>query len=197
MNEFGAGELSSRYDAALDYVANVHRTQRRKFGEVPYLAHLLRVSGLALDYGASEDVAIAALLHDAVEDCGGVPRLEEIRNLFGDFVAGVVFETSDSLSSDSNDKAPWQERKKAYLERLAVGSEEAVLISGCDKLDNVASLSRAINIFGVESVATKFHADRSCQFWYFESIALILRQRSVPVVDELENAIIRLKEVWK
>ncbi len=197
MNKFGAGELSFRYDMALEYVANVHRTQRRKFGEVPYLSHLLRVSGFTLDYGASEDVAIAALLHDAVEDCGGVPRLDEIRNLFGNFIADVVFETSDSLLSDSNRKAPWRERKEAYLERLAVGLNESVLVSGCDKLDNVTSLSRAISFFGIEYVAPQFHADRACQFWYYESVASILRKRSISVAGELENAITRLKEIWK
>jgi len=197
MNEFDVGELSSRYDMALDYVSNVHRTQQRKFGKIPYLSHLLRVSGLTLDYGASEDVAIAALLHDAVEDCGGVPRLEEIRRIFGDFIADIVFETSDSLSSDPKRKAPWRERKEAYLERLAVGLKEAALVSGCDKLDNLTSLIRAVRIFGIETVVPKFNADRASQFWYYESVVSILRGRSIQVAEELEDAVVRLKEIWK
>jgi len=197
MNEFNVGELSSHYDMALDYVANVHRTQQRKFGKIPYLSHLLRVSGLALDYGASEDVAIAALLHDAVEDCGGVSRLEEIRKIFGDFIADIVFETSDSLSADPKRKAPWRERKEAYLERLATGLKEAALVSGCDKLDNLTSLTRSIDIFGIETVVSKFNADRANQIWYYESVVSILRRRSMPVAEELEDAVVRLKKVWK
>jgi len=197
MRWFGAGELSFRYDTALDYVAEAHRKQLRKIGEIPYLSHLLRVSGLTLDYGASEDVAIAALLHDVVEDCGGVPRLEEVRKNFGDFIAEVVLETSDSFSADSKHKAPWQERKESYLARLETGLEEAALVSGCDKLDNVTSLIRTIGRFDLETVVSKFNAGRDRQFWYYESIISILRKRSISVADELEGAVSILKKVWQ
>lgn len=154
---YGAGALSARYDAALLWVSELHRRQMRKNGDVPYLSHLLRVSGLALDYGASEDVAIAALLHDSVEDCGGMERLKEIRERFGNEVATIVMETSDSTAADSSKKAPWKERKDAYVARLERASDSGVLVSACDKIDNVASLIRTLtNSSNHEAMLKKF-----------------------------------------
>lgn len=194
MENFGAGPLSERFDEAFAFASELHRDQRRKIGRVPYLSHLLRVAGLALDFGASEDVAIAALLHDAVEDCGGMATEAKIRERFGDFVADVVLETSDSTAADANRKAPWRERKEAYLAHLRSGSEAAALVSGCDKLDNIASLTRAMRIAGNEATLARFKGGVADLIWYYESVAEILKERGVLVADELSVAIERWKE---
>ncbi|MBQ5790031.1 MAG: HD domain-containing protein [Thermoguttaceae bacterium] len=191
---FGSGPLSGRFDEAFAFVSELHREQLRKVGRVPYLSHLLRVAGLALDFGASEDVAIAALLHDAVEDCGGMATEAIIRERFGDFVADVVLETSDSTTADASRKAPWRERKEAYIASLRTGSDAAALVSGCDKLDNVASLARALGIDGGETTLSRFKGGASDLIWYYESVAAVLKERGTLVADELSVAIERLKE---
>ncbi len=188
----GAGALGAAFDRALVLAADWHRDQLRKNGNVPYISHLLRVAGLALDYGASEEVAIAALLHDAVEDCGGLPIAEKIRAEFGDFVAQIVLETSDSTSADKNDKAPWEERKTAYLARLETGLPEAALICGCDKLDNATALIRALRNAEPGSVWAKFKRGPEKTVWFFESIATILTKREIPVAEELSDVVERL-----
>ena len=192
--DFGAGPLSARFDEAFAFASELHREQLRKIGRVPYLSHLLRVAGLALDFGASEDVAIAALLHDAVEDCGGMATEAVIRERFGDFVADVVLETSDSTTADANRKAPWRERKEAYLAHLQTGSEAAALVSGCDKLDNITSLTRAMEIAGNEATLSRFKGGSADLIWYYESVAEVLRERGVLVAGELSAAIGRWKE---
>jgi (p)ppGpp synthase/HD superfamily hydrolase len=191
--EFGSGPLSERFDKAFEFASELHREQLRKVGRVPYLSHLLRVAGLTLDFGASEDVAIAALLHDAVEDCGGLETAKTIRERFGDFVADVVLETSDSTAADANRKAPWRERKEAYLARLRTGSDAAALVSGCDKLDNVASLTRAMGFAGGETTLSRFKGGPNDLIWYYESVAEALKERGTLVADELSVAIERLK----
>ena len=191
---FGSGPLSERFDEAFAFVSGLHREQLRKVGRVPYLSHLLRVAGLTLDFGASEDVAIAALLHDAVEDCGGMETEAIIRERFGDFIADVVLETSDSTTADANRKAPWRERKEAYIASLRIGSDAAALVSGCDKLDNVASLTRALSIAGGEATLARFKGGASDLIWYYESVAAVLKERETLVADELNVAIERLKE---
>ena len=191
---FGSGSLSGRFAEAFAFAAELHREQLRKVGRVPYLSHLLRVAGLTLDFGASEDVAIAALLHDAVEDCGGMATEAIIRKRFGDFVADVVLETSDSTTADANRKAPWRERKEAYLARLRTGSDAAALVSGCDKLDNVSSLTRALKIPGGETTTSRFKGGASDLVWYYESVSAILTERGTLVADELTAAIERLKK---
>lgn len=195
--DFGAGPLSARFDEAFAFASELHREQLRKIGRVPYLSHLLRVAGLALDFGASEDVAIAALLHDAVEDCGGMETEAIIRERFGDFVADVVLETSDSTTADANRKAPWRERKEAYLAHLRTGSEAAALVSGCDKLDNITSLTRAMEIAGGEATLSRFKGGASDLVWYYESVAAVLKERGALVADELSAAIERWKEALR
>ncbi len=194
--EFGAGKLSSQYDKALKFASDAHRAQMRKNGQVPYLSHLLRVSGLVLDYGASEEVAIAALLHDVVEDQGGMRAYEEVRREFGDFVASVVLETSDSTSADPEKKAPWRERKERYIEKLATDSEAAALIAACDKLDNVTSLTRTLTISDDRSILTRFKGGREGEFWYWDSIVKVLRDRKIAAAEELASAVDKLRSMW-
>ena len=193
---YGAGALSARYDSALLWASELHRRQMRKNGDVPYLSHLLRVSGLALDYGASEDVAIAALLHDSVEDCGGMERLKEIRERFGNEVATIVMETSDSTAADSSKKAPWKERKDAYVARLERASDSGVLVSACDKIDNVASLIRTLtNSSNHEAMLKKFKGGAEGVAWYYEAVLDVVQRRSSPAARELKNLVIELVKI--
>src|SRR5215813_13277928 len=112
--------LTDRFDRALLYATHVHGGQVRKGTNTPYVAHLLAVAATVLEYGGDEDLAIAALLHDSVEDQGGKARLEDVRNRFGERVARVVAACSDSLADTAKGerKADWQKRKKAYLAHL-------------------------------------------------------------------------------
>src|SRR5438067_84178 len=108
--------LSSRFESALQYAAIMHAGQTRKGGPVPYLAHILGVTSIALEYGADEDEAIAALLHDGPEDCGGRERLADIRLRFGEKVAEIVDGCTDTYDSP---KPPWAERKKSYVAHVS------------------------------------------------------------------------------
>jgi (p)ppGpp synthase/HD superfamily hydrolase len=119
-------KLGERFSHAVTFAADKHRTQVRKGGDIPYLGHLLSVAGLVIEAGGTEDEAIAALLHDAVEDAGGEETLAEIRAIFGDEVAGIVDECSDTVIMP---KPPWKARKQAYVDHLSAASEGAVLVS--------------------------------------------------------------------
>src|SRR5579862_9759396 len=126
--------LGARFERALLFAPRKHAGQHRKGTTVPYVAHLLSVAGLVLEAGGDEDLAIAALLHDVVEDCGGAPMLKEIRRKFGNRVAKVVDGCTDA---DTYPKAPWLERKETYIRRLKTEGADTRLVSAADKLNNV------------------------------------------------------------
>src|SRR3954462_14813292 len=118
----GAGPLTERFDDALLYASRHHREQLRKGSRVPYMTHLMSVSALVLEHGGSEDQAIAALLHDAVEDAPdgqGGAVLDEIRVRFGNAVADIVRACSDGLDESGNRSGTWAERKIVYVAGLA------------------------------------------------------------------------------
>src|SRR6202158_6113719 len=130
--------LTDRFDRALLYATHVHGGQVRKGTSIPYIAHLLAVAATVLEYGGSEDTAIAALLHDAVEDQGGEPRLADIRNRFGARGAGIVRACSDSVANASagEPKEDWHLRKTRYVAHLASADEATLLVSLADKVHN-------------------------------------------------------------
>ena len=130
----GYGE---RFEDALRYAARTHARQWRKGTTIPYITHLLAVAAIVGEHGGTETEVIAALLHDAVEDQGGAPRLQEIRERFGDEVAAIVQECSDT---DRTPKPPWRERKEAYIEHLAGAAPSARLVSAADKLHNARAI---------------------------------------------------------
>ena len=111
--------LTSRFSQALFYAADAHAEQTRKGTSVPYVAHVLAVAALALENGANEDEAIAALLHDTVEDCGGLDRLRDVRERFGPNVADIVMGCTDATEIP---KPPWKERKQTYIHDLQAAS---------------------------------------------------------------------------
>ena len=131
--------LTHRFDEALHYATRHHARQLRKGTPVPYTAHLLAVASLVLEMHGDEDEAIGALLHDVVEDGGGSKALAEIRARFGDKVAEIVEANSDSID-EGDEKGPWFERKRAYLDSFPHKSPAALRVSLADKLHNARSI---------------------------------------------------------
>ena len=129
--------LSNRFEEAFSYATRLHAGQYRKDTTVPYVAHLLGVASLVLEGGGDEDQAIAALLHDAVEDQGGKATLEEIRRRFGETVAAIVEGCTDAMTIP---KPPWRERKEAYIVHLRTASAPQRLVSAADKLHNARAI---------------------------------------------------------
>jgi (p)ppGpp synthase/HD superfamily hydrolase len=182
--------LGSRFDQALQYATLVHAGQTRKGGGAPYLAHLLGVTSLALEYGADEDEAIAALLHDAVEDAGGAGRLEDIRGRFGERVAEIVWGCTDS---DATPPAPWRERKEAYLARVPQLSVSTRLVSAADKLHNTRAYLRFYRQAG-EAIWPRFQGRREGTLWYLRAMTTALQKAGGhALVSDLDLAVTELE----
>src|SRR5215471_14670277 len=130
----GTLRLGRRFEQALLFAARKHAGQSRKASHIPYVGHLMGVASLVLEAGGDEDLAIAALLHDVVEDCGGAPMLQEVRRRFGERVAKVVDGCTDS---DADPKPPWRQRKQDYISHLKSADDDTRLVSAADKLNNV------------------------------------------------------------
>jgi (p)ppGpp synthase/HD superfamily hydrolase len=158
--------LSPRYTDALALACELHRDQTRKGTPIPYLAHLLAVSALALEHGATEDEAIAALLHDAVEDQGGLPTEARIRTQFGDAVADIVMGCTDAVVIP---KPPWRERKEQYIAHLAHASPSILLVSACDKLHNARAILGDYRTLG-EALWPRFSGGRDGTLWYYRTL---------------------------
>ena len=184
--------LSNRFSEALVYASKLHADQRRKISGAPYVSHLLRVAGIALGNGADEDEAIAALLHDAIEDQGGARTREEIRRLFGDRVVEIVDGCTDT---DQDPKPPWRERKDAYLAQLRGASASVRLVSGCDKLDNARSILICHRSLG-ESLWGRFAGGRDGVLWYHRSVVEILKQAGTnSLVEELDRVVSEIERI--
>jgi HD domain-containing protein len=183
--------LTSRFEAALVYAVHVHGGQTRKGTSIPYISHLLSVAGLVLEQeGTDEDMAIAALLHDAVEDQGGKERLADIRARFGDRVAVIVRLCGDSETRTGTEKAPWIERKRRYLEHLRVMSDKmgALTVSAADKLHNARAILSDYRQHG-ERLWSRFNAKRNNQLWYYRSLVDVFRDRGVSLAGELGRVV--------
>ena len=184
--------LSPRFTAALVHATELHQEQERKISAVPYVAHLLRVAGLVLEYGGSEDEAIGALLHDAVEDQGGMPVLDEIRRQFGDAVADIVLGCSDALTRP---KPPWRDRKQAHVEHVRTASPSVQLVVAADKLDNARSLLREYRARG-EMLWNFFHGGREGTLWYYDAMLAALKSAGVSaIVEEFERTLIEIRRI--
>lgn len=166
----------NRFESALVYANHVHQGQQRKGAGIPYMAHILGVAAIAMEYGAEEDEAIGALLHDAAEDGGGEARLAEIRARFGDAVGDIVLGCSDSLVEHPEDKLPWRERKETYLAHIEQASDAVCLVSAADKLHNVRSIMRDLRLHG-DDVWDRFQGKRDGTLWYYDAVADALARR--------------------
>jgi len=189
--------LTDRFDRALLYAAHVHGGQVRKETSIPYVAHLLAVAATVLEYGGSEDMAIAGLLHDAVEDQGGEPRLADIRNRFGDRVADIVRSCSDSVvnTAAGQKKEAWRVRKLDYIEHLKTVDRETLLIALSDKVHNARSILRDLRKPEVgTAVFSRFNRPREDTLWYYRELANAF-QKLLPgqLAEELMEIVIVLE----
>jgi (p)ppGpp synthase/HD superfamily hydrolase len=190
--------LSSRFTSAVDYARVLH-IERRKGTDIPYMAHLLGVAALVMGeaghFPVSEDMVIAAILHDAAEDHGGQLRLNDIAHNFGEEVAEMVKGLSDSLAENSSKKAPWQKRKEEYLERLRKEPPKVQLISAADKLYNARAILDDYRKIGPE-VWTRFKRGRKHQLWYFRELLKIFKAAGKNrIVAELERVTDKLERI--
>ena len=183
-------QLTPRYLKALEYAIEWHSYQNRKSTQIPYISHPLGVSSLILEAMGDEDQAIAGLLHDIPEDCGGEPRLVEIQERFGLRVAELVRGCSDSLTEDPEVKAPWRERKEAHLHHLASAGIDLLLVTGADKVHNGRAIATDKQSIG-DKIWERFNSDRASIIWYYESVLAILEKAGVTntLVNPLKAAI--------
>lgn len=187
----GTPKLGRRFEQALLFAKRKHDGQKRKATSIPYVGHLLGVTSLVLEAGGDEDLAIAALLHDVVEDCGGKPMLKEVQKRFGKRVAHIVDGCTDAYEEP---KPEWYERKGRYLERLRTKDDETRLVSCADKLHNCGTILRDYREVG-ESVWERFRGKRDGTLWYYRALAdEFARGRPNRLVNELERTVRALEK---
>lgn len=168
--------LSEKFEEAFQTAFKLHRRQNRKSTTVPYIAHLMSVSALVLEFGGNETEAIAALLHDAVEDQGGMPVLVDIEKRFGKKVADIVLGCSDSSGLP---KPPWEQRKKNYIEHLQTAGKSVLLVSLADKLHNLKDILMTYRRIG-EQTWERFTGGRAGTLWYYGELVEIFSQVGQP-----------------
>jgi (p)ppGpp synthase/HD superfamily hydrolase len=184
--------LGPRFLRAFEFAAKKHAGQTRKASTIPYIAHLMGVASLVLEAGGDEDLAIAALLHDVVEDCGGAPMLKEVRRRFGRRVAKVVDGCTDT---DKTPKPPWRARKEDYLCHLTEADADTRLVSAADKLNNVRSILSDYRAIG-EFVWERFSGGREGTLWYYRSLRdEFLRDAPNRITRELALAVNELQSL--
>ena len=175
--------LTPRFQMAFLYAMRLHENQRRKTGfQAPYLAHLMGVASLVLEYGGSEDMAIAALLHDAAEDQGGEDTLNYIYDVFGSEVGTMVQDCTDAMPAEGEAKAPWKERKLAYLQALPEKSEWSLLVSMADKVYNARAIVAEQRLQG-DRAFEKFKGGKDGTVWYYRSLVAMYQQ----ALDDTEH----------
>jgi GTP pyrophosphokinase len=179
-------KLSGRFDEAFKYAHEVHAEQTRKGTNAPYVAHLMGVASIVLDSGGNEDEAIAALLHDAAEDHGGRGRLDDIKRRFGDGVARIVEDCTDSWETP---KPPWAERKRAYVEHARGLPAASLRVSAADKVHNAYAILRDLRNSG-EAVWSRFNAPPDDVMAYYEGLVRAYRAAGGgPLVEELDRIV--------
>jgi GTP pyrophosphokinase len=181
-----------KFGEALSYAGQVHRDQRRKGTQVPYVTHLLAVAAIVGENGGTEEEVVAALLHDAPEDQGGEDRLQDIRDRFGDEVAGIVAGNTDTFEDP---KPPWRERKVRYLARIAHEPESVRLVSAADKLHNAQSILADLRSVGDE-LWQRFNGGRDGTLWYYRALVEAFETAgSNPVVEELDRVVAEMERL--
>ncbi len=184
--------LSERFAEALVFAFQLHADQFRKGTSIPYMAHLLGVVSLVLEQDADEDTAIAALLHDAIEDAGGTATREEIRRRFGPRVAEIVVSCTDA---ETFPKPAWRERKEAYIAHIREASPAARLVSAADKLHNARAILADYRAIG-ESLWSRFNGGKEGTLWYYRSLVTAFREAgSTPLVEELDRVVTEIERL--
>ena len=185
-------KFSEKFQEALIYATLAHGDQMRKKTGIPFVAHILGVTSIALEYGASETEAIGALLHDTVEDCGGVERLRDIREKFGDDVARIVDGCTDTYETP---KPPWLERKRSYIEHLKDSDSSTRLVSASDKLHNTRAILAELRRHGLE-VFERFGGKKDGTVWYYRSLVSAFRKHGdhSDLIDELDCVVSEIEK---
>ncbi len=182
----------TRFQQALVYAERLHARQVRKGTRIPYFSHLLSVTALVMEAGGDEDEAIAALLHDAVEDQGGQATLDEIRHRFGQPVADIVESCTDAFSTP---KPPWRQRKESYLRHLNEASPSALRVSLADKLHNARTILTDLRHNG-PNIWKRFRGGREGSLWYYRELADFFSAAVPgPQAAELAETVIRIEEL--
>jgi GTP pyrophosphokinase len=194
-----SGMLSPRFDQALAYASQLHRGQRRKGTSIPYVAHLLSVAGLALEHGATEDEATAALLHDALEDQARSGATElEIRHQFGETVLHIVKGCTDS-EADAEKKPPWRDRKEAYVKHIAHADAPTRLVSASDKLHNARAIVADLRVQG-DALWSRFSGGKAGCLWYYRALVDAFRgagggEAMLRLVAELDRTVSEMERL--
>jgi len=181
----------SKLSNALALAVQAHEGQVRKSTTIPYISHPMAVASIALEFGATENQAIAALLHDAIED-GGNKYANIIKAQFGDHVHDLVQGCTDGTPDHSGQKAPWIERKTSYLKHLQEASDEVLLVSCSDKLHNARAIVADLINDG-PSVFERFSSSPEQTLWYYRQLATIFNNRKVPPAKALESAVSQME----
>ncbi len=186
-------KLSEKFEEALVYATQAHGNQMRKKTGIPFVAHILGVTAIALEYGASETEAISALLHDTVEDCGGADRLRDIREKFGDDVAGIVDGCTDTYETP---KPPWLERKRAYIEHLKDSDSSTRLVSASDKLHNTRAILAELRRHGTD-VFDRFGGKKDGTLWYYRTLVTAFREHGnhTDLIGELDRVVTEIEKL--
>jgi (p)ppGpp synthase/HD superfamily hydrolase len=184
-------KLSRKFEQALTYATRVHGGQLRKKTRIPYIAHILGVTAIALEYGATETEAIGALLHDAVEDAGGAKRLRDIERKFGKAVAKIVDGCTDT---DQTPKPPWLARKKAYIAHLRHAPVSTQIVSAADKLHNLRAILMDYRTER-DKLWTRFNGGKEGTLWYYATLleAFSGGKRLAPLLAELDRTLTTLE----
>lgn len=189
--------LGNRFARALSLAVEWHGSQFRKGVDIPYMSHLMTVSSIVMEHGGSEDEAIAALFHDAIEDAPdsaeATKRDALIRAEFGDVVAEIVLGCTDGKPDEGGNKAPWKDRKTAYLSAMRSKSDSTLLVAGSDKLHNLTCTLRDVQREGVGTLS-RFGTSADQLAWYYSEIGQALTQRDVAMEKTYNVLLTELKE---
>ncbi|TXG97603.1 MAG: HD domain-containing protein [Rhodocyclaceae bacterium] len=185
--------LTERISEALALAVQAHEKQVRKGTSIPYVAHPMGVASIALEFGADEDQAIAALLHDVLED-GGPQYGPMIKKRFGERVLTIVEGCTDGVPDASGHKGDWGERKRAYLAHLAEAPDDVLLVSGSDKLHNARAIVSDLLKIGPD-VFKRFTSGRDGTLWYYRSLAEIFARRRAPMAAMLATEVHQMEQL--
>ena len=184
--------LTSRFEEALLFATHLHADQKRKGTAIPYIAHLLAVTSLVIENGGNEDEAIAALLHDSIEDQGGATTREEIRRRFGDTVVAIVDGCTDA---EVMPKPPWRARKEAYIAHLRDAPAPVRLVSAADKLHNARAVLADYRVLG-DSLWQRFNGGKEGTLWYYRSVVRALQGGGTsPLIEELDRVVSEIEHL--
>ncbi len=181
----------SKLGNALALAVQAHEGQVRKSTSIPYISHPMAVSAIALEFGATEEQAIAALFHDAIED-GGHKYASIIKETFGDHVHDLVQGCTDGTPDHTGNKAPWLERKTAYIEHLKKAPDDVLLVSCSDKLHNARAIVSDLITEG-PSMFNRFSSTPEQTLWYYRQLATIFTNRKTPPAKALESAVSQME----